>query len=164
MEWSPNIEAVLDLTELMPELRKRNPQLELHIAGMKSVEVLFADPKNGVFVHGFVDSVADFIGKYGILAAPIQFASGVRIKFLEAMAMGIPIVTTPAGALGIDHKGKDCLYVAETNEAFVDAIIELSTNPEKRKEIGANAIHYIEKNHNIDAISQKIVETFEANT
>lgn len=164
MDWEPNIQSTRSLIEHMPDLRRRNPLLELHIAGAKSTEHLCDDQENGVFVHGFVDSIADFIGKHGILAAPIQFASGVRIKFLEAMALGVPIVTTPEGALGIDHKGKDCLCVAETNEAFIDAIIELSTNHEKRKEIGTNAIHYIEKNHNIDAISQKIVETFEANT
>lgn len=164
MDWSPNIDAVLDLIRLMPTLKKVNPDLELHIAGAKSKEIITSNEQNGIYVHGFVDSVADFIRGHGILAAPIQFASGVRIKFLEAMALGIPIVTTPAGALGIDFNGQNCLVVAKTNDAFIEAVVELSMNPEKRKEIGTNAIHYIEKNHNIDAVSQKIVETFEANT
>ncbi len=164
MDWSPNIDAVRDLIRLMPTLKKVNPDLELHIAGAKSIEIITSNEQNGIYVHGFVDSVADFIRDHGILAAPIQFASGVRIKFLEAMAMGIPIVTTPAGALGIDHQGRNCIVVAEGDNKFMHEVIALSINPEQRKEIGTNAIHYIEKNHNIDAVSLKIVETFEANT
>ncbi len=164
MDWQPNIQSARRLMEMLPEFRKNNAQLELHVAGAKSDEVLSGQDQPGLHVHGFVDSVVDFMSNHGVLAAPIQFASGVRIKFLEAMAMGIPVVTTPEGALGIDYTGKNCLFVVNSDEEFIRAIAELSANPEKRKEIGRNAIHYIEKNHNIDAISQKIVETFEANT
>lgn len=164
MDWEPNRQAVNQLVEWMPELRERIPNLELHIAGSKSKEFIQQNEEQGIFVHGFVDCVDDFAQNHGILVSPIRAASGVRIKFLEAMALGIPIVTTTLGALGIDHTNRNCLCIAETKEAFFNHIEELTTNASKREEIGLNALNYIDKNHNIDTISQTIVEVFETNT
>lgn len=164
MNWEPNQQAVNQLIEWMPELRDRIPNLELHIAGSKSEEFIQQDQELGIFVHGFVESVDDFAQNHGILVSPLRAASGVRIKFLEAMALGIPIVTTTLGALGIDHSNSNCLCIADTKEAFFNHIEELSTNASKREEIGLNALNYIDKNHNIDTISQTIVEVFETNT
>ena len=164
MDWEPNRQAVNQLISWMPEFRKRIPTLELHVAGSKSEEFIQKDEQNGVYVHGFVDSVDDFAKTHGILVSPILAASGVRIKFLESMALGIPIVTTSLGALGIDHESCECLCIAETKDEFFAHIEELTSNPSKREEIGRNALNYIDKNHNIDTISQRIVETFESNT
>lgn len=164
MDWEPNRQAVNQLIEWMPALRERIPNLEFHVAGSKSEEFIQPDEKQGIFVHGFVDCVNDFAQNYGFLVSPIRSASGVRIKFLEAMALGIPIVTTSLGALGIDHTSCNCLCIAETKDAFFNYIEELSTNSVKREEIGRNALNYIDKNHNIDTISQTILEVFETNT
>ena len=164
MDWEPNRQAVNLLIEWMPELRKRNPQLELHIAGSNSQEFIQEDRENGVFVHGFVDSVDDFAKNHGMLVSPIQAASGVRIKFLEAMAIGVPIITTAVGALGIEHQSSECISIAESKEDFISQIEELSSNTTKREEIGRNALNYIDKNHNIDTISQRIVGIFESNS
>ena len=164
MDWEPNRQAVNQLVDWMPELRKRIPTLELHIAGSKSKEFIQKDEENGISVHGFVDSVNDFARNHGLLVSPIRAASGIRIKFLEAMALGIPIVTTSLGALGIEHESCSCLSIAETKEEFLEHIEELTTNSSKREEIGRNALNYIDKNHNIDTISQRIVEIFKPNT
>lgn len=164
MDWEPNRQAVNQLIDWMPELRKLVPTLELHIAGSKSEEFVEKDEQNGIYVHGFVDSVEDFTRKNGLLVSPIRAASGVRIKFLEAMASGIPIITTALGALGIEHETCSCLCISETKEEFFANIAELTSNQEKREEIGRNALSYINKNHNIDTISQRIVEIFETNT
>ncbi|MFK7783624.1 MAG: glycosyltransferase family 4 protein [Crocinitomicaceae bacterium] len=164
MDWEPNRQAVQLLIDWMPKLRKNNAKLELHIAGSKSQEFIQDDKENGIHVHGFVDSVDDFVRNHGILVSPIQAASGVRIKFLEAMAQGVPIITTRVGALGIHHETCECISIAESKEDFVARIEELSTNTSKREQIGRNALDYIDKNHNIDAISQRIVEIFEDNS
>lgn len=164
MDWEPNRQAVNLLIEWMPELRKRNALLELHIAGSKSKELIQEDKENGIHVHGFVDSVDGFAREHGILVSPIQAASGVRIKFLEAMAAGIPIITTKVGALGIEYQSCNCISIAESKEDFLTQISELSSNASKREEIGRHALNYIDKNHNIDTISQRIVEIFEGNS
>ena len=164
MDWEPNRQAVNLLVEWMPELRKRNPQLELHIAGSKSQEFIQEDVENGIRVHGFVESVDNFAKNHGMLVSPIQAASGVRIKFLEAMAIGVPIITTSVGALGIEYQACNCISIAESKEDFMSQIEEFSSNSGKREEIGQNALNYIDKNHNIDTISQRIVEIFEGNS
>ncbi len=164
MDWEPNQQAVNQLIAWMPDFRKHIPTLELHIAGSKSEEFVKKDEQNGIHVHGFVNSADDFARNNGLLVSPIHAASGVRIKFLEAMALGIPIVTTSLGALGIDHQTCSCLCIAETKDEFLEQIEELTRNQAKREEIGRNALNYIDKNHNIDIISQRLVETFETNT
>lgn len=164
MDWEPNRQAVNQLIEWMPELRVAVPQLELHVVGSKSEQYVQEDESKGIFVHGYVDSVDDFSRTHGILVSPIKAASGVRIKFLEAMAMGVPIITTTVGALGIEHTSCNCLCIADSKIDFIRNIQELTSSPEKRKEIGQNALNYINKNHNIDTVSQRIVETFQANS
>ncbi len=164
MDWKPNQQAVAELILWMPRLREKLPQLELHTAGSKSKAVIPSDEKNGIFVHGYVNSVEDFALEHGILVSPIHTASGVRIKFLEAMAAGIPIITTKVGALGIDLNPPTCICIAETEAEFAQQINTLVLDQNKRREIGTNAQRYIEKNHNIDAISQAIVEIFQGNT
>lgn len=164
MDWEPNRQAVNTLVSWMPELRNRMPNLELHIAGSHSKECIQADEQNGIFVHGFVNSVTEFVRTHGILVSPIKAASGVRIKFLEAMAQGVPIITTSVGALGIEHEKCNCLRIAETKNDFLTEIETLISKPTKQEEIGRNAINYIHKNHNIDTISQTIIEVFEPNT
>lgn len=164
MDWEPNRQAVNTLVSWMPELRNRMPNLELHIAGSHSKECIQADEQNGIFVHGFVESVDVFVRTHGMLVSPIKAASGVRIKFLEAMAQGVSIITTSVGALGIDYENCNCMRIAETKSDFLAEIETLISNPSKQEEIGRNAMNYIHKNHNIDAISQTIFEVFEPNT
>ena len=164
MDWKPNQQAVTELIGWMPRLREKIPELELHIAGSKSEEFLASDEPNGVFVHGYVNSVEDFALEHGILVSPIRSASGVRIKFLEAMAAGIPIVTTKLGALGIDLTEPDCICIAETEADFTQHITSLVLDPITRREIGTNAQDYIKKNHTIDTISQAIVDVFGGNS
>ncbi len=164
MDWKPNQQAVAELIAWMPRLRESLPNLELHIAGSKSTEFLSSDKANGIFVHGYVKSMEDFSIEHGILVSPIRSASGVRIKFLEAMAAGIPIITTQLGALGIDLSQSDCMCIAETEAEFTQHITSLILDPEKRREIGANAKDYIRKNHTIDTISQAIIDVFGGNS
>ncbi len=164
MNWEPNRQAVNELVSWMPELRKRLPQLELHIAGSGSKEMVEANEDLGIFVHGFVECADDFARNHGILVSPMRAASGVRIKFLEAMAQGVPIISSQTGALGIDHESSECLIIAHSREEFFERISDLISNPSKGEEIARNALNYIDKNHNIDDISKRIVEVFKRNT
>ena len=87
----------------------------------------------------------------GLLISPIRSGSGVRVKLLEAMALGVPIVTTKIGAVGIQHNNS--VYLAETTAAFVTQIIELIKFQEKRMAIGGKARNFIEDNNSVKSIS-----------
>ncbi|MDX2362866.1 MAG: glycosyltransferase family 4 protein [Crocinitomicaceae bacterium] len=161
MNWQPNVDAVNRLISLFPTLRSKHNSIELHIGGSHSAEMIKEDQVNGIFVDGYIDDLSKFAAANGILVSPIVSGSGIRIKILEMMAMGIPVVTTKLGALGIDYKQNNCLITAETDDDLIEACNSLIENETMRMEIGNKAIEYIRKNHNIELISTQILEFIE---
>ena len=158
MNWQPNIEAVDRLIKLFPTIRKNIPTAELHIAGKHSTEVVKENQQSGIFVHGFVEDSRQFSIQTGILVSPILSGSGIRIKLLEAMALGIPCVTTTRGIQGIDYSENNCVIVADNDTKIIHECIRLAKDKKLREEIGKNARNYIRKNHNIESVSTRIVE------
>lgn len=162
MNWYPNRESVDKLIEIWPQVRNKINEAKLTIAGKETCDFYTSQPKLGIDVIGFVDDPTSFAYEKGILAAPIISGSGIRIKILEAMAAGIPVVSTKIGAQGINDNNSTNLLVAETDEELINSIIELINSKEKREEIGQNAFNYICKNHNIAQISQNLIEFFKS--
>lgn len=158
MDWIPNQEAVERLIQLAPAVRKELPDTLIHIAGLNADKYVSSDEENGILVHGFVQELINFGIEHGILVTPIKSGSGIRIKILEAMAVGIPVLTTTIGAQGINYNDSDCILVADSDAAFVKDMIRLVKDQTLREKIGRDAIDYIRKNHTIEEISKKLVD------
>ncbi|MGB0915533.1 MAG: glycosyltransferase family 4 protein [Crocinitomicaceae bacterium] len=161
MNWQPNIEAVERLVRIFPSIRKQNSNTELRIAGSSSDNDLKNIPEEHIYYDGFVENIISFALNNGTLVSPILSGSGIRIKILELMAIGTPVITTTIGASGIDYTNGKELIVADSDEELVAACNRLLSNQELRREIGTNAIDYIRKNHNIESISNDILEFIE---
>jgi len=156
MNWQPNIEAVNYVIDLMPELRKKNENLEFHIAGIESQSLYSSDTTNGIIVDGYIENLNDFISKMGILLSPIQSGSGIRVKILEMMAYGLPVITSELGAKGlIETNG---VRIANTRKEILEAIYELANDENKRQELGLKAKRYVSLHHNPEKVSEQIIE------
>ncbi len=152
MNWKPNIEAVDWLVnEILPAVKIVYPKIELHLAGSYMEKQFPTSGIKGIINHGFVSDSHKFMQNNGLLISPIRSGSGVRVKLLEAMALGIPVVTTKIGAVGIQHN--NCVYLAETTAEFVSQIIELIKFQEKRMALGGKARKFIEDNNSVNSIS-----------
>lgn len=158
MDWLPNRESMERLLHLLPSIRMEKADATLAVVGTNAKNYYESSTDQGVKVLGFVADLDEFLKQQGILLAPILSGSGIRIKILEAMGYGIPVVTTSIGALGIPDE--NYLIIADSDELFVQKTLELLHSEDARKEIGTNAINYIRKKHNIEAISQTIIEIF----
>ncbi len=159
MNWSPNVEAVNWLvTSIFPAIRKELPNAKLYIAGSFMPKEFVTDATKGIEVVGFVDNVSDFMTTKGIMLAPLKSGSGVRIKILEGMSFGVPIITTKIGAEGINGQNGTDLFIAKNETEFIQAAISLSNSKEKRASLGSNAKQYIENNYQIEPITKKIIE------
>lgn len=145
MDWLPNIEAVNILEKLFLE-SSRLKQIRLNLAGKNLNKSLYAAPNITNF--GEVASSEAFMKNAGILVAPIFSGSGIRIKILEALALGIPVVTTPLGASGIDIQASG-IVCATSFESFEDAIYMLIENNELRIELGHKGFMYIRNQHSL---------------
>jgi glycosyltransferase involved in cell wall biosynthesis len=118
-DWPPNQEAFLYALRLWPRIAAGIPNAELCVIGAKKPGA--ADPvyPDGVRDLGFVDDLAEFLGTCRAMVAPIKTGGGVRVKILDSMRMGLPVIGTTA-AIG----SLDSLFGLETfddDDGFVDA-------------------------------------------
>lgn len=155
MNWGPNLEGVKILrSSIHTKLKALYPDLEFHLAGSFMEDQFPSAPDENFINHGFVEDSNSFLRNHGILVLPLLSGSGVKIKVLEAMAQGTPIVTTSVGAMGID--GKDVLYVADKEDLMIEKITELINSEEKRRQLGTSARQAIISNYSTGVIAQKI--------
>jgi len=147
LEWGPNQEGLIWFIErCWPKIRERFPNLKFYIAGRRAPEWLikrFTVP-NIVF-EGEVPDAYEFMNSKSIMIVPLFSGSGMRIKIIEGMALGKPIVTTPIGTEGISTVSGKNILIADNEQEFIVNIERLITDPELYKMVGSNAIEYIQE-------------------
>lgn len=158
MNWGPNIEAINWLVNsIFPSIRKQLPDAKLYLAGSNMSNKFLTDESNGIEVIGFVEDVSDFMINKGVMLVPLKSGSGVRIKIIEGMNLGIPIVTTKIGAEGIDAEHQKNIIIAKNEEDFVNFAVSLSESKEKRSLLGKNAKEFISKHYQIEHVTKKLI-------
>ena len=137
MDYYPNQQCMFDFcTHVLPQIRARRPNAHLQIVGAApSPAVLKLGNLPGVSVTGWVADVRPFLRRAALSVAPLRIARGTQNKILEAMAAGIPVVTSNAAAGGVDAAAGEHLLVAESPSEQADAVLEILTNPEKRRSL-----------------------------
>lgn len=131
MDYSANIDAaVWFVNRMWPELRRQHPELSFAIVGRDPTPEVRALAGDRVQVTGTVPDVRPYYS--GALAAvvPLRFGSGTRLKILEAMAAGIPVISTKLGAEGLDLEDGTHLLLADSENEMIAAVSRLATSPE----------------------------------
>ncbi len=138
--WPPTVNAVERLlSSVWPRVLERRPDARLLLAGFGMERTAFPDLPDlpGVEWRGTVDSATDFLRELGLLLYPLGRGSGAKIKVLEALALGVPVVTTPDGAEGIGGRGG--LVVETADDALAGAAAELIGDSDARRAAGTAA-------------------------
>jgi len=143
-----NIEAVLSFYHsAFARIRSEIPDVTLCIAGgspAEEIKQLAADP--AVSITGFVDDLIPYYLQSDISVAPMHIGGGVQCKILDAMAAGLPVITTSQGNEGICAAPEKEIFIADTPETFAERTIALIKNSELRKTVSQNAFHFVRKN------------------
>lgn len=127
-----------------PAIKKKIPGVRLYIIGDGNSNKLKHYEAPNIIFTGRVTDVRVAIGECEVFICPLQFGSGIKTKNLEAMAMGMPVVTTPIGAENIDAADGSEWIIAENDEDFVKAVVKLlNSNPACRREMGEAAQKFI---------------------
>ncbi|HOH60068.1 MAG TPA: glycosyltransferase, partial [Candidatus Cloacimonadota bacterium] len=160
MSVAHNVVAAQNLCyKIMPALLRDYPTLELLIVGANpSKEVLALDKVNGTRVLGFVDDLYSELMAADIFVAPMYFSAGIQNKALEAMACGLPVVTTSNVAKSLDAHDEVELMIADDNLGFVKKTTHLIQNAEARDQIGRAGRSLILKKYSPAAVSDLIRE------
>lgn len=134
MDWMPNEEAVSWLMkEVWPLVEQKLPGSRLVLAGKNMPEKFKRLANTQVSVMDLVPSSPGFYHTYDIMLVPLWSGSGLRIKLVEGLAYGKAIVTTSIGAEGIPYEAGKHLLVADSADAFAEAIVSLLNNPDLKQ-------------------------------
>jgi len=149
LSYAPNREAVRWLLDgILPELRAILPRFELTVVGKGAPGRLFARARPGeVEIAGRVDDVRPFLARADVCAVPMKAGGGTRIKILDSMAAGTPVVSTRVGAEGIDARDGESIVLADEAAAFARAIADLARSPERARSIAAAARRLVEERY-----------------
>ncbi len=148
LDWSPNQEGLIWFFEnCWEKVREKYPELRFYIAGRNAPVWLqrMLNLTNVVFL-GEVADAYEFINSKSIMVVPLFSGSGMRIKIIEGMALGKPIVTTAIGTEGISTASGVNIVITEDADGFVQSISDLIENREYFDKISRNAIEYIHEN------------------
>jgi glycosyltransferase involved in cell wall biosynthesis len=149
--YRPNFDAIkYFIKDIFPSIKNRVKNATLTIIGKGYEEELRQMAiNNDIEVMGSVADISPYISSHKVFVSPIRYGGGVRVKILEAMAHGIPVVSTSLGADGISVTHKDHILLADEPQAFAQWVVTLLENPELRREIAKNAYEFVKKNHNV---------------
>ena len=164
LNWLPNLEGVeWFLREVWPQAHREMPELTLHIAGTAPPAHLTSRPKgqDNVFVHGFVESAADFMRSYELMLVPLLSGGGMRIKIVEGMALGKAILSTTIGAEGIEAQDGAELLLRDGAAAWLDALRDYYHGRLPLAEIGAAAAHVAQARYSTEAVAQGFVALYQ---
>lgn len=148
MSFDPNVDAALVLaSRIFPEVRRRYPDAELRLAGRNPDRRIVALRAPGITVTGEVPDMLPQLHAATVFVAPHATGAGTRTKLLEAMAAGLPIVTSSIGIEGIEARHDHELLIADAPGATVAAVVRLLADPAHRCRLGAAARRLAEERY-----------------
>jgi len=153
----PNDDAVLFfMREVYPLLLKTLPQVQLDIIGDNPSPEIVAYNSETVRVRGYVPEVEPYLRERRVFVAPLRFGAGIKGKVGEAMAHGIPVVTTAIGAEGFGLTHGFDVMIADDPASFAAAIEQLYSQKELWERVAQNSRKRIEEHFAPEVIAETI--------
>jgi glycosyltransferase involved in cell wall biosynthesis len=159
---APNVDAALWLgREVMPRVVRTMPDASLLLVGDDPPRELRLLESERVHVTGAVASADSLMGRSTVVVAPVRIGGGMRVKVAQALALGMPVVTTARGAEGLIGFGEPPLVTAEEAGAVADAAVRLLADPDERRGLGARARAFAGAHLSADAFAGRLEAIYE---
>jgi glycosyltransferase involved in cell wall biosynthesis len=165
MEMHPNQEAMdRFLKRIWPRLVAQVPDIEFCIVGRNPPSWLEEAGKKDPRVHvtGYVDDVRPFFTRSAVCVCPIVSGGGTRLKILDSLAMGVPVVSTPFAASGLSLEHERHLLLAETDKQFTDETLRLLRNPSLRAELASAGAECVDRRYSWTVVGRTLLDAYEA--
>jgi polysaccharide biosynthesis protein PslH len=150
------------MNEAWPAIKRRHSDAVIDIIGSnppKEIEALAKKDPN-VRVHGFVPDVRPYFTNASVAICPIWDGGGTRIKVLDGLAQGMPLVATSIGAEGIDVVPERDLLIADTPEQFAHQISRIFTDDALRNRLEVDGRRLVETVYSWDSIAEKLATLY----
>lgn len=158
LTYGPNFDAIdFFLREVFPLIRAKRPHVRLAVTGkLDGVPVDRLPDSDGLVLTGYLDDVRPTVARSWVCVVPLRFGGGTRLKILEALALGTPVVSTSKGAEGLEvTPGKDILIADEPAE-FADTTLHLLGDQALREKLAINGRNLVRERYGWDRIGQEL--------
>lgn len=128
LSWEPNIDGLLwFIKNVWPKIIEKKPECSFYIMGKKGDKRIqeAAKPFKNIIFTGFVKEVENYLKKTTVYIAPLRFGSGMKVKVLEGLYRGVPMVSTSVGAEGLALEDGKHILIADEAHAFAQACLRL---------------------------------------
>jgi glycosyltransferase involved in cell wall biosynthesis len=158
MDVTMNVDAVRYFASaIFPAIRRVVSDAEFWIVGRNpSEDVHKLAALDGVLVTGTVEDVRPFYEKAKVSVAPFRFGAGTKLKILESMAMGVPVVSTSTGCQGIKARAGKEVWIAHDARAFAEAVTELLLDDQAGLEMREAARKLVEERYDWGGILRDV--------
>ena len=143
MYWPPNIDGILwFIEEVYPRIRSQLNDVGFDVIGARPPQQIidWSGTESGIKVTGYVEDPTIYLEQAGVMVVPLRAGGGMRVKILNAMAQGIPIVTTSLGCEGIAVEHGKHIMIADTAEEFALATVNVIEDKDLACRLRENAI------------------------
>jgi glycosyltransferase involved in cell wall biosynthesis len=164
MYWPPNVDSMQWFcADILPRVRAEIPGVRLNIVGARPTPAVRAlgEADLDVVVTGSVPDVRPYGENCGVFVVPLRSGSGMRVKILTAMAMGLPVVSTTVGAEGIDVTNGENILLADTLEAFAAAVVRLLRDPAGAERMGEAGRRLMARAYGWDAVGKRLLSVYD---
>lgn len=159
LDYEPNQDGILwFLDTVYPLLIKEDPEFKLYIVGKNPDEKIKKYHSDKIVVTGTVDSVEKYYKLASVCIVPLRSGGGTRLKIFEALAYGIPTVSTTIGCEGISVANGKTILIADSPEDFANGIRRLMKDKQLWLDISKNGRELVEDMYAWDKIVVKYSE------
>jgi glycosyltransferase involved in cell wall biosynthesis len=162
LDWMPNREGIeWFLQTFHNDIANDDLRVKFYVAGNDIPEEFDEYEVMGkIYIQGEVDDGLEFVNSKSIMIVPLLSGGGMRVKIVEGMAMQKCIISTSLGAEGINYKNGVNILIANTKEEFFKAIRRCIADEDYCKAVGINARNLIEQQHDVNKVTNNLVELY----
>lgn len=160
MDWLPNQDSVIWFVhEILPRIQHSIPGVKLKVIGRSPPASLLrlAQENPAVEMTGTVPEVKSLLRECALMVVPLRAGSGTRIKILEAMAVGVPVVSTTVGAEGLPLHSNQDLMLANDVPGLTNAIIRVLSDDSLRKALAENGLRRVAEDFSWKQSAEKFI-------
>jgi polysaccharide biosynthesis protein PslH len=163
----PNVEGIrFFCRKILPRVLRSHPGAHLDVVGPEPPPSVRSLQGPAVSVHGYVEDLAPWYARRPVFVVPVLRGGGIRIKNLEALGNGLPVVTTPEGAEGIDALHGEHWFVARGPEAFAAGVCRFLSDPGLSDRTGRQArewaeghLRWVRAAERLEAVYARVLQT-----
>jgi len=164
LSWWPNQDAVLWFGEkIYPLIKKEIPEVKFLIIGRYPPKkiIKIAQKDASIQVKGYVKDKSPFLKKAGVFAVPIRAGAGVRIKILDALSFGLPVVSTKMALQGVDLNNGLNVLLADDEKRFAAAVIKILKNKNLAHKLSEKGRLFIKENYSLQKAKRVLDKVYQ---